>query len=88
MTGREQLAAWLKASPERKQAHLARDLGLSAASVSAWLSGHARPNTHYRVALERATGIPADDWMTEAERTIAFGEDEPGPTTKPSGEAA
>ncbi len=71
---RERLADWL-GEPGRTQAKLARDLGLSGASVSAWLSGHARPEAHYRIALERITGgaVPATSWMTDKEREVAFG---------------
>jgi transcriptional regulator with XRE-family HTH domain len=67
---------------------VAKALSTDPEAVARWARGDTRPSPHFRSALERLYGIPADDWMTEAERTIAFGEDEPGPSTKPSGEAA
>jgi transcriptional regulator with XRE-family HTH domain len=68
-SAREQLVAWAKASPRGAQTKLARDLGVSKPSLSAWVNGHARPEHHHRVVLERLTGIPADAWMTESERS-------------------
>ncbi len=55
------------------QAELARRLGIKSASVSAWKDAVARPEAHFRDALERLLGIPAGDWMTDDERRIAGG---------------
>ncbi len=53
---------------------VARQLGAAPATISRWLDGTTRPEPHLRAALERLFGIPADAWMTDDERTVAFGE--------------
>lgn len=73
-------------SPARlmSQAALAGIVGVKQPSVSAWVAMTARPEVHYRRAIRRAiaeaaaakgldTDIAEDDWMTDAERTIANG---------------
>lgn len=44
------------------QKELARLLGVSEPNVSCWRSGKAKPTTVFRLALERATGIPLMAW--------------------------
>lgn len=73
-------------SPRRlmSQAELARAVGVKQPSVSAWVAMTARPEAHYRRAIRRTIAaaaaekgieadIPEDDWMTDAERSIADG---------------
>lgn len=70
------LNEWLKANGHN-QSWLASMLGISETAVSKWCRTEptARPSAHHRVAIERITGIPADSWMTTAERRVAYGED-------------
>lgn len=70
ITPREALRVWIDADPERSQSTLARTLGVSQPSVSAWLAGTSRPEAHHREALELLTGIPADAWKTDVERAL------------------
>lgn len=65
--GREALAAWLAALPERSQSALARALGVTQPLVATWLSGTGRPVDEMRVALEGVCGIPAAAWLTDEE---------------------
>lgn len=67
---------------------LARALGLSAPSLSAWRGGRARPEAHYRTALRRLLGeaFREEVWMTKRERAIAHGSHET-PSAPPSGHA-
>ncbi len=53
------------------QRALAATLGVKSASVSAWKDASARPECHFRQAIEHLLGIPADDWMTDGEFRIA-----------------
>jgi transcriptional regulator with XRE-family HTH domain len=50
------------------QAELARTLGISAVSVNAWLAGRARPEAHWRRALQEIFGIDPLAWETDCER--------------------
>ncbi len=43
------------------------------ASVSMWKDGRVRPRSHLRKAIERATGISENDWLTTEERRVAEG---------------
>lgn len=67
---RAALRRWVGADQRRSQAALARTIGVTQPSVSAWLAGPSRPESHHREALELLTGIPADDWKTESERAV------------------
>lgn len=75
--GKEALATKLKGM-RRNGSWLARELKLSANSVSLWLRGRSRPEHHHRLALHRLLGIDPLSWMTAEERKIA-GVDEPAP---------
>jgi transcriptional regulator with XRE-family HTH domain len=55
------------------QAELARRIGVSQPTVSDWANAKIRPEAHHRQAVERVLGIPADGWMTDAERAVALG---------------
>lgn len=66
--GREALRAYLDGDDAISQKKLADKLGVKQPSVSAWVSGSSRPETHLREALELLTGIPAESWKTEDER--------------------
>lgn len=61
------------ADQRMSQRELAKQLGIASASVSAWKDSTARPEVHFRRAVERLLGIPFDDWMTAAEKRIADG---------------
>lgn len=59
------LRAWLAARDEgkkRTQVALAAILGVAQPCVSEWRNGKARPSLKFALALERATGIPAEWW--------------------------
>jgi DNA-binding XRE family transcriptional regulator len=49
------------------QTALARKLGVSQPTVSAWKDGSSRPDAVMRRALALAVGIPEDAWLTEDE---------------------
>lgn len=67
--GAEALRDYLS-QPDRSQSELARELGISQPSVSAWLRGHSRPDPHHRTALEVLASIPAASWETDEERSL------------------
>ena len=69
---RAALRRWIDADQQRSQASLARAVGVSQPSVSAWLTGPSRPESHHREVLEALTGIPADDWKTARERELVL----------------
>lgn len=69
---RPALRRWIEAEASRSQSSLARALGVSQPSVSAWIAGPNRPEAHHREALEAITGVPADDWKTERERALVL----------------
>lgn len=75
-------AALASSDPERamSQTELARRIGVSQPAVSEWMRSGARPEHHHRVAIERLLAIPAEDWMTDAERAVAEG---PPPSVEP-----
>ncbi len=52
-------------------------LGVKPPAVSNWLSGHARPKTQYRLAIEKIAGVPFASWLTaeEKERLDSTGTD-------------
>lgn len=68
--GRQLLDAALK-QPGRSQSWLARLLEIRQPAVSQWVRGNSRPEPHFRLALQRLLGIPAESWMTAKERKIA-----------------
>jgi ribosome-binding protein aMBF1 (putative translation factor) len=65
--GREKLREYLEREDALSQTQLAARLSIKQPSVSAWVAGDSRPESHLRVALEYIAGIPAEDWMTIAE---------------------
>jgi hypothetical protein len=70
--GQMALRTWIVDS-KRSLRKIAADIRVSAPVLFAWVSGRARPEHHFRLAIERLTGVPATDWMTPEEWTIAFG---------------
>lgn len=52
---------------------MASQIGVSHTVFGRWEAGVTRPEPHFRMALERIYKIPAHAWLTEDERTIAFG---------------
>jgi transcriptional regulator with XRE-family HTH domain len=70
--GRTRLIDALKVSG-RSQSWLASLLGIKQPSVWSWVHGESRPSAHQRLALQRHLSIPADAWMTDAERAAAYG---------------
>lgn len=64
--GSELLEEWLKAR-DLSHSWLARVLGISQPSVSAWFAGSSRPEPDLRDAIRVLTGIDADLWRTEDE---------------------
>ena len=44
--------------------HIAREIGVSRAAVSAWLCGRTVPSAPYRALLAERYGIPIDSWPT------------------------
>ena len=71
--GRALLAEWLN-QPDHTQTALAAEVQVSQVAVSQWEHGRYRPDAHLRTALERVTDgfVPADSWMTDRERLIAY----------------
>ncbi len=72
--GRAGLIAYFSLPDAVSQAELARRVGVSGASLGAWKAGTARPEQHYREALQREIGLEPVAWMTAEERAIARGE--------------
>lgn len=64
----EVLAEYLAAERSRTQVWLARVLGVSQSTISIWIRGKSRPGLGYALMIQYLTGIPADMWLTEAER--------------------
>lgn len=58
----------------RTQADVARELGVSQQTVSAYLRRHARPDSETRDRGEIRLGIPRLDWYTPEEAAVARGE--------------
>ena len=52
------------------QSALAAELGITQPSVSSWLTGRARPESHLRLAISMIARIPAKDWETDEERAL------------------
>lgn len=61
------LLAWL-AQTQTTQAALARQIGVSAPTVSRWASGSDRPDVVWREVLAKVADIPAEAWLTREER--------------------
>jgi transcriptional regulator with XRE-family HTH domain len=68
------LEQWLSQSGQPRS-KLAAEVGVSGASLSAWLAGYSRPKQPLRKRICHVTGIEPDAWETEDER--AFGRGEP-----------
>jgi transcriptional regulator with XRE-family HTH domain len=69
--GARLLREWLDApEAKRSQTDLAKTLGVSQPSVSAWLRGDSRPEDHHREALEIITAIPRGLWRRDAEQDV------------------
>lgn len=68
--GARALKQFIGDDKSRSQRFLADELSVSQPSVSAWIRGTARPEAHYRAAIEILTGIPAADWQTDEERMV------------------
>lgn len=66
--GLDKLRRWLEADDSRSQTTIAKLLGISQPSVSAWLRGRSRPDSLQRELLELHMGIPSEDWYTDGER--------------------
>lgn len=64
---RDQLREYFERPGSLSQTKLADRLGIKQPSVSAWVAGESRPESHLREALEFVVGIPARDWMTDPE---------------------
>lgn len=65
------LREWVeKPDAGRSQTELAKLLGVSQPSVSAWLRGESRPEDHHREAIEIITGIPRGLWRRDAEQSV------------------
>lgn len=62
------LMKWMSRDPKRTQAWLARQLGVSAPSVHAWMKGQTRPEPHLRKALRELASIPEESWWNDDER--------------------
>jgi transcriptional regulator with XRE-family HTH domain len=60
------LKRWIAANTS--QTAVADVLGVKQPTVSAWVSGQARPEPHLRDVLEELTGIPTEQWELKAER--------------------
>ncbi len=69
-TGLHRLRAWMSEDPKRTKARLARQLGVSGASVHAWFDGTSRPEAPMRRAITELTGIAEEDWWTAADRAL------------------
>lgn len=63
------LAKWAD-TEGNSQGLLARALSISQPSVSQWVRGVSRPESHLREAIELITGIPTADWETKDERAL------------------
>lgn len=66
------LREWI-ASVGMTQRGFAEAIGTPHPVVNVWLTGKARPEHHFRLAIERLAGIRATDWFTPDEAAIAFG---------------
>ena len=49
---------------------LARKVGVSQPSASAWLLKRSRPEPHYRTVIRMLFGIPENEWLTEEESAV------------------
>lgn len=53
-------------TPQMRAVELAKICGVKRQAVDRW-QRDGRPEPHLRPAIEAATGIPEEDWMTEEE---------------------
>lgn len=65
--GHRALAAYLRDSA-KSQAWLAKRIGIGQQSISMWLRGENTPGAAHQKAIQLATGINVDDWLTAEER--------------------
>lgn len=70
------------------QRWLADLLEIKQSSVSLWVSGKARPEAHYRLALWKLWRIPQRAWLTTSERRMVRRARKAAPATDPSRAAA
>lgn len=82
--GRKLLVERIQSDPDWTQAKLAVSLDCKQPSVSAWIRGETRPDTHFRQAIERLMGIPMGTWLTDAEVAIATGAPAPSSPALPT----
>ncbi len=70
----DQLAKWMKTNKVSGSA-LAELLGTTRQMTSLWTTGNGVPGPYYQRALEIATegAVPADTWLTPAERLALDG---------------
>lgn len=61
-----QLKDWIETNSS--QSDVARTLGVSQPTVSAWVNGRTRPEPHLRDALVALAGISVADWELPEER--------------------
>jgi len=60
------------------QTHVASMANVTQAAVSRWLDGTSRPDEVKRQVLSARLGVPADQWLTDAEREEIARADESG----------
>jgi len=49
---------------------LARKVGVSQPSASAWMLKRSRPEPHHRTVIRMLFGIPESDWLTDDECAV------------------
>lgn len=67
--GARSLAQWLRGTRTSQEA-LGDALGVSQATVSAWVRGTARPESHFREAMELLARVTREQWETPDERAV------------------
>jgi len=73
----------------RKKADFARQIGVSAAQLSQYLSGYRRPSYELMIAIEAATGgeVKVQSWAHMPAHGPASAPAQPSPTKKPASAA-
>jgi transcriptional regulator with XRE-family HTH domain len=54
--------------PKFSQAELAKKVGVTPQSVSAWLSGVAKPSVDKMALIQRLTGVKIESWAKPAKK--------------------